>query len=75
MLKRADLVKGFEKDQMRREGPDHQRNLRIAEALYDHARRLGVLPSENPLDGIEVDVRLARIINVRSATGTHRPPP
>lgn len=75
MLKRADLVKAFEKEQMLREDPDHQRNLRIAEALYDHARRLGVLPPEDPLEGIEVDVRLARIINVRGATRTHRTAP
>jgi len=65
MLKRADLVEAFEKELMRREPPNHRRNLRIMEALYEHARRVGALPLEDPLDGIEVDVRLARIINVR----------
>jgi len=64
MLKRRDLVEAFEKDQMRRGRPDHQRNLRVAEALYEHARRLGALPLKDPLDGIEVDLRLARILNV-----------
>jgi hypothetical protein len=64
MLKRRDLVEAFEKDQMRKVSPDHQRNLRVAEALYEHARRLGALPLKDPLDGIEVDLRLARILNV-----------
>ena len=73
MLKRNDLVEAFEKEQMRREPPDHQRNLRVVEALYEHARRLGALPLKDPLDGIEVDLRLARILNVRGHTDTHRP--
>lgn len=73
MLKRSNLVAAFEKEQMRRETPDHQRNLRVAEALYEHARRLGALPLADPLDGIEVDLRLARILNVRGDTGTPRP--
>jgi len=72
MLKRRDLVEAFEKDQMRKASPDHQRSLRVAEALYEHARRLGALPLKDPLDGIEVDVRLARILNVRGPTHTRR---
>jgi hypothetical protein len=73
MLKRADLVEAFEKDQMRREPPDHRRSLRIAEALYAHALRLGALPLADPLEGIEVDIRLAKVINVRGVTGARRP--
>ena len=72
MLKRPDLVEAFEKELMRRDPPDHQRNLRIVEALYEHARRVGALPLEDPLDGIEVEVRLGRIIKVRSDTGAPR---
>ena len=66
MLKRPDLVEAFEKELMRSEPPDYRRNLRIVEALYEHARRVGALPREDPLDGIEVDIRLARVINFRS---------
>ena len=72
MLKRADLIEAFEKELMRREPPNHLHNLRIVEALFEHARRVGALPAEDPLDGIEVDVRLARIINVRSDTRAPR---
>ncbi len=75
MLKRPDLVEAFERGQMRREPPDHQRNLRVAEALYAHARLLGALPLKDPLDGIAVDIRLARSINVRGDTDAHSPAP
>ena len=35
----------------------------IAEALYEEARALGVFPLKDSLDGIEVDIRLARALN------------
>ncbi len=37
--------------------------MRIAEALYEEARALGVLPLKDPLDGIEVKFRLANALN------------
>ena len=35
---------------------------RIYEELYRQARRLGQLPSRDPLEGLEADVRLARAL-------------
>lgn len=64
MRKRTELVEAFEKEQMRNDGLDHRRNLRMAEALYQLARRLGALPLKGPMDGIEVDLRLAKIPKV-----------
>lgn len=72
MLKRPDLVEAFEKDQMRREATDYARNLRVVDALYEHARRLGTLPLKNPLEGNEVDLRLARSLNVRGPSHSNR---
>lgn len=70
MLRRHPLLDAFEKEQMRKEPPDYSRNLHIFEAMYEQARRLGVLPPSDPLDGIETDIRLARALNrVRSAVG------
>lgn len=64
MLKRCALLEEFEKAQMRREPPDYARNLRIFEALFQEARFLGALPPQDRLEGIEVDIRIARAINV-----------
>jgi transcriptional regulator with XRE-family HTH domain len=53
----------FELDFVKREKVDRVRNFRIAEGLYNEAVALGVIPSKNPLDGIEVDLKIARAVN------------
>jgi len=60
--KRGDLPK-FEMDFLRREKVNRMRNFRIAEALYNEAVTLGIIPLKNPLEGIEVDLRIARAVN------------
>ena len=67
MLKRNSLLAAFEKEQMQNSKPDFFRNLRIFEALYEEARQLGVFPLQDPLEGIEVDIRLARALNVQES--------
>lgn len=37
--------------------------LKIFEAMWREAVALGVLPSQNPLEGIEVDIRIAKTLN------------
>jgi hypothetical protein len=65
MIKNRVLLREFEESQLRKEAPDYHRNLRVFEALYQEARLLGTFPLKNPLDGIEVDIHLARVINSR----------
>lgn len=73
MLRPHPLLDAFEKEQMRKQPPDYIRNLRLYEAMYEHARRLGVFPLKNPLEGIEHDIHLARALNrVRHYPGTGR---
>jgi len=59
---RSELQK-FEMDFLKREKVDIDRNLRIVEALYKEAVSLGVIPLKNSLDGIEVDLKIAKVIN------------
>jgi hypothetical protein len=33
------------------------------DALYKEAVTLGIIPLKNPLDGIEVDLKIAKVIN------------
>lgn len=63
MIQRPDLVEAFERELQRRHSVDYQQNLRIAEALYEEAQTLGVLPLRDPLDGIEVKIRLIKALN------------
>jgi len=64
VIRESKLLRKFENAQLRRRPVDYRENLRIVEALYQEARALKAFPPSNPLDGIEVDLQLARILNV-----------
>jgi transcriptional regulator with XRE-family HTH domain len=59
---RSDLLK-FELNLLRKEKVDYGRNFRIVDALYKEAVALDTFPSRNPLDGIEVDLKIAKVVN------------
>ena len=65
MLKGNSLLGTFEKEQMQKSKPDFFKNLRVFEALYEEAKQMGVFPLKDPLEGIEVDIRLAKVLNAR----------
>ena len=62
MIKNQEVRK-FEVEFIKREKVDRVKNFKIVNALYEEAVTLGVIPSKNPLDGIEVDLRIARVVN------------
>jgi hypothetical protein len=55
--------KEFEKKILKEEKNDFRKNLRIMESLYKEAVALGVFSLKDPLDGLEVDIKIARVIN------------
>ncbi len=59
----------FEHRLIKQTPPDYYTNLKIVEALFQEATTLGIFPLSNPLDGIEVDIHYAKVINVRTASG------
>jgi transcriptional regulator with XRE-family HTH domain len=60
--KKSDLLE-FAINLLRKEKVDYGRNLRVVNALYNEAVALGTLPLRNPLDGIEVDFKIAKVVN------------
>ena len=62
LRKQSELLK-FELDFLRKEKVDIVRNFHIVEALYKEAVTLGIIPLKNPLDGIEVDLKIAKAVN------------
>jgi hypothetical protein len=42
---------------------DYHTNLKIFEELLAYAKLLGKFPPDDPLEGIETDIRIARILN------------
>jgi len=68
MIKDVRFLAEFEESELRKEQPDYPVALRLFEAMWNEAMLLGVLPLKDPLEGIEVDIRIARILNdVRAA--------
>jgi hypothetical protein len=60
--KNSDFQK-FEIEFVKREKVNIIKNFQIMDALYKEAVALGVIPLKNPLDGIEVDLKIARVVN------------
>jgi len=58
------LLHRFERNLMRKECPDPTKNLKLVEAMYKEARQLGIFPLEDPLEGLETDIRIARAVNL-----------
>ncbi|HLE09564.1 MAG TPA: hypothetical protein VI914_08030 [Thermodesulfobacteriota bacterium] len=64
MIKNPSLLKKFEEDFIRGEGvPDYNRSLRLFTDMWNEGVMLGVLPPKDPLDGIDVDIRIAKTLN------------
>ncbi len=61
--KNARKLRAFEAGRARAEKVDVERNYRIIDALYEEAVMLGALPPKDPLDGIEVKIRIAKAVN------------
>ncbi len=59
---KTELLK-FELNVLREEKADYERSARIVDALYHEAVALGVFPLRNPLEGIEVDLKVAKVVN------------
>jgi hypothetical protein len=62
MIRKNEFQK-FEMELVKREKVDIERNFRVVDALYKEAVTLGIMPLKNPLDGIEVDLKIAKVIN------------
>lgn len=63
MIKNPEILRRFEKEELRNQKNDYLQALRIFEALWNEGVTLGILPLKDPLEDIETDIRIARILN------------
>jgi hypothetical protein len=63
VIKDAVYFEKFNQRELKKEKVDYLSALRIFEGMWKEAMSLGVLPSKDPFEGIEVDIRIARILN------------
>jgi hypothetical protein len=66
LIKNPDILERFEREVIRKEKLSFGRALAIFEAMWKEGVNLGVLPPKDPLEGIEVDIKIARILNTCS---------
>ena len=63
MIKKNEELLKFEDELKRKTKVNVKKNFQIVEAMYDEAVALGVMPPESKLDGIENDIKIAKVVN------------
>ena len=63
MKKNHKTIQKFEDSLLKNQEVNIQKNLRIIEAMYEEAKILGVFPLKDALDGLDIVIKIARIIN------------
>ena len=64
MIKNAYILRKFEDDLIRSETKrSAEQSLQLVTAMWKEGVVLGVLPPSDPWEGIDVDIRIARILN------------
>lgn len=63
MITNRREVEKFERELLRNEKVDVKKNISIINAMYEEAVALGVLPLKDPLEGLEVDIKIAQVVN------------
>jgi hypothetical protein len=64
MIKNSELLKDFENNFIRDKGKlSFEQAMKLFSGMWNEGLRLGVLPPKDPMDGIDVDIRIAKALN------------
>ena len=63
MVKNPNILERFERDLVRNSKSQYLENVKVVNALLLYARKMKKYPPKNRLDGLEVDIEFARVIN------------
>jgi len=64
MVKNPDLLKKIEYAFIEKKGKlSFEQALRLFTSMWNEGVHLGVLPPKEPLEGIAVDIKIARVLN------------
>lgn len=63
MVRNPELLEQFEREYAANEVLTLEQKFAILNGMYELAKTLGVFPLKDPFDGVEDDIRLARILN------------
>jgi hypothetical protein len=62
MVKNKRILEQFESRQVKRR-MSYTQKLKIFDEMYKHALELKIIPAKNPLEGIEVVIKIAKAVN------------
>ena len=62
LIKNSDILRDFEERYIATCDLTYEQALNIVDSLWDEGVALGVLPPKDPMEGVAVDVRIARIL-------------
>jgi hypothetical protein len=63
MIKNSKKLYSIEDQFIRRRPQNLKQNWKLLEAMYREASTLGAFPPRDPLDGLDLDIRIAKAIN------------
>jgi len=63
MIINCRKIRDFEKKLLKKEKINIKRNFMIVDALYKEAVTLGALPLKDPLEGIDIAIKIAWVVN------------
>ena len=64
MIKNPEIWENFEKKFLRQRGHmPYENAMTLFSHMWNEGVALGVLPPKDPLEGIEVDIRIAKVLN------------
>lgn len=73
MIRNPDLLKKFEDEFIRNEGNlNYGQSLKLFTDMWNEGKQLGILPPKDPLEGIEVDIKIAKVLNSCSKSSSQK---
>ena len=63
MIKNIKILEDFKNREIKKSKFSYNEALKIYEGLWNEAIALGILPDKDPLEGIEIDIKIAKILN------------
>jgi hypothetical protein len=63
MVKNSERLRKFELEVIKKEKRTFKKNIQLVEAMYEEALSLGIFPPKDALAGIDVDLRVAKVVN------------
>lgn len=67
MIKNSDVLEKWERKIVAKEKLSFSKSLNLFEAMWQEGVSLGVLPPKEPLEGIDVDIRIAKILCLKNS--------